>query len=126
MRPSMYTFWPLCRYFSHVSASCLQATMLNHSVSSLRSPVLDLYDRLTASENFVKGVPSDVTCNSGSLPRFPMSMILLSMVFQSFQPFVVCRYDDSFAETLRGLPYSIYPNQMTLLMLRRFLLLLLQ
>src|SRR5215471_10011695 len=54
--------------------------MLNHSVSSWRSPLLLLLRRLTARENRVKGVPSPVTFISGSLPRLPMSMILFNML----------------------------------------------
>src|SRR5262252_5999634 len=53
--------------------------MLNHSVSSTFSPLEEVYERFTAKEKRVNGVPSAVTCISGSLPRFPMSMILLSM-----------------------------------------------
>src|SRR5882724_4812256 len=62
-----------------ISASRCQATMLCHSVRSCHSPALSLKRSLVAMLNFATGTPLGVYLTSGSLPRFPTRMTLLTL-----------------------------------------------
>src|SRR5207302_3335589 len=69
-----------------ISASRCQATMLCHSVRSCHSPALSLNRSLVAMLNLATGVPLGVYLTSGSLPRFPTRITLLTLfiVLRSF------------------------------------------
>src|SRR5271170_83091 len=53
--------------------------MLCHSVRSCQFPSLSLKRSLVASENLATGIPPGVYFTSGSLPRFPIRMTLLTL-----------------------------------------------
>src|SRR5580704_14310883 len=53
--------------------------MLCHSVRSCQLPSLSLKRSLVASENLATGMPPGVYFTSGSLPRFPIRMTLLTL-----------------------------------------------
>src|SRR5271167_1259892 len=53
--------------------------MLCHSVRSCHWPSLSLKRSLVASENLATGMPPWVYFTSGSLPRFPIRMTLLTL-----------------------------------------------
>src|SRR5436853_4771209 len=76
----MYTFEPFFTYSPTISASLCQATMLCHSVRSCHWPLLSLYPSLVASENLATGVPVEVYLISGSFPRFPTRITLLTLL----------------------------------------------
>src|SRR5579863_5871131 len=54
--------------------------MLCHSVRSCQLPSLSLKRSLVASENLATGMPPGVYFTSGSLPRFPIRMTLLTLL----------------------------------------------
>src|SRR5579883_252872 len=54
--------------------------MLCHSVRSCHSPALFLNRSLVAMLNFATGVPLGVYLTSGSFPRFPIKMTLLTLL----------------------------------------------
>src|SRR5580658_8425227 len=79
-RPSMYTLPPFFRYSPAISASRCQSTTLCHSVRSCHWPSLPLKRSLVARVIFATGVPCGVYFTSGSLPRFPIRMTLLTLL----------------------------------------------
>src|SRR2546423_8978730 len=54
--------------------------MLCHSVRSCHSPPLSLYRSFVASVSFATGAPLGVYFTSGSLPRFPSKITLLTLL----------------------------------------------
>src|SRR5436853_3108755 len=78
--PSMYTLEPFFRYCSAILASpSLKITTRCHSVFSLRSPVaLSRQLSEVATLMFTTGRPSCMRRTSGSLPRLPTRMTLLT------------------------------------------------
>src|ERR1700742_3014365 len=79
--PSTYTFEPLRRYFSATSARfLLKITTRCHSVFSLRSP-LDLSRQVSevAMDRFTTASPDCMRRTSGSLPRLPTKITLLTL-----------------------------------------------
>src|SRR5205807_7405790 len=62
-----------------ISASRCQATMLCHSVRSCHSPPLSLKRSLVARLNLATAVPLGVYLTSGSLPRLPTRITLLTL-----------------------------------------------
>src|ERR1700694_2910412 len=66
-------------YSPTISANRCQATMLCHSVRSCHSPALSLNRSLVARLNLAKAGPPGVYFTSGSLPRFPTKMTLLTL-----------------------------------------------
>src|ERR1700682_5184880 len=89
-RPSMYTLLPFFRYSPAISASRCQTTTLCHSVRSCHSPPLSLNRSLVASVSFATGVPLGVYFTSGSFPRFPIRMTLLTLFGMSAAPCAPC------------------------------------
>src|SRR3954451_22226522 len=79
--PSMYTFAPFFRYCSAtLQRPSLKITTRCHSVFSLRSPLfLSHQVSEVAMLKFAIGRPSWVRRISGSLPRFPTRMTLLTL-----------------------------------------------
>src|SRR5215467_2453266 len=75
----MYTLPPFFRYSPAISARRCQRTTLCHSVRSCQLPSLPLKRSLVASVIFATGVPCGVYFTSGSLPRFPIRMTLLTL-----------------------------------------------
>src|SRR5215831_21298912 len=78
-RPSMYTLPPFFRYSPAISASRCQSTTLCHSVRSCHWPSLSLKRSFVATVIFATGVPDGVYFTSGSLPRLPRRMTLLTL-----------------------------------------------
>src|SRR5579872_1446492 len=76
----MYTLPPFLRYSPAISASRCHSTTLCHSVRSCHSPFLSLYRSLVAKVSFATGVPLGVYLTSGSLPRFPIKITLLTLL----------------------------------------------
>src|SRR5436309_9203591 len=62
-----------------ISARRCQATMLCHSVRSCHSPALSLKRSLVAMLNLATAVPLGVYLTSGSFPRFPTRITLLTL-----------------------------------------------
>src|SRR4029077_13130079 len=81
MRPSRYTSWPFFRYFWAVSAVLPQTTILCHSVRFCRSPLLSLKDSSVASEKLQTAWPPLVYRVSGSRPKRPTKITLLTDIF---------------------------------------------
>src|SRR5438270_105399 len=77
-RPSTYTCRPLERYSPHSSAGLPQTTMRCHSVRSCFCPCLSVQFSLVAMVKFATACPLGVYRTSGSLPRLPMRMTLLT------------------------------------------------
>src|SRR5690348_14482615 len=77
--PSTYTLLPFFRYSPTISAVRDQAVMLCHSVRSCHCPSLSLKRSFVARVNFATGVPEGVYFTSGSLPRLPRRMTLLTL-----------------------------------------------
>src|SRR6266705_5224295 len=75
----MYTLPPFFRYSPAISARRCQSTTLCHSVRSCHSPLLSLKRSLVASVILATGVPLGVYLTSGSLPRLPMRITLLTL-----------------------------------------------
>src|SRR5437879_13785478 len=82
----MYTLLPFLRYSPAISARRCHTTTLCHSVRSCHSPPLSLKRSLVASVSFATGVPLGVYFTSGSLPRFPIRMTLLTLFGMSAAP----------------------------------------
>src|SRR5215813_10120495 len=78
-RPSTYTFPPFLRYSPAISASRCQSTTLCHSVRSCHSPPLSLKRSLVASVILATAVPLGVYLISGSFPRLPIRITLLTL-----------------------------------------------
>src|SRR5208282_1107956 len=78
-RPSTYTERPFFRYSAAISASRCHSTTVCHSVRSCHSPFLSLKRSLVATVMVATAVPLPVCFNSGSLPRFPTRMTLLTL-----------------------------------------------
>src|ERR1700704_7058072 len=78
-RPSINTLPPFFRYSPAISARRCQSTTLCHSVRSCHSPLLSLKRSLVASVILATGVPLGVYLTSGSLPRLPMRITLLTL-----------------------------------------------
>src|SRR5271165_3264024 len=78
MRPSMKTVRPFFRYSPATSAVRPKALMLCHSVLSCQVPSLSFTDELVASENVAMVMPLGVDFTSGSLPRLPSKITLLT------------------------------------------------
>src|SRR5579863_8020027 len=70
---------PFFRYSPAISAVRAQAVMLCHSVRSCQLPSLSLKRSLVARLNLATGVPCGVNFTSGSLPRLPMRITLLTL-----------------------------------------------
>jgi hypothetical protein len=64
----------------HISARLFQATTLNHSVASRRSPSDVTQVRLVATLKVVTGLPLGVYRISGSRPRFPIIITLFKLL----------------------------------------------
>src|SRR5205085_9416751 len=77
--PSMYTVRPFFRYSPAISAVRWKATRLCHSVRSCHWPSLSLKRSLVARENFATAMPLGVYFTSGSLPRLPIRITLLTL-----------------------------------------------
>src|SRR6516165_3387502 len=75
----MYTLPPFFRYSPAISAKRCQSTTLCHSVRSCHSPLLSLYRSLVARVSLATGVPCGVYLTSGSLPRLPIRITLLTL-----------------------------------------------
>src|SRR5207245_5498965 len=72
------------------SAVRCQQTMLCHSVRSFHSPLcLSLKLSLVAMLNLATAVPCGVYFNSGSLPRVPIRMTLLTLLAMAGGPFQI-------------------------------------
>src|SRR5438045_903503 len=86
---------PLVRCWLEISANRSHTTMLCHSVFSVRSPeVLSIHPSSVAIENRQKGVPLAVYFISGSRPRRPTRITLLTdfpIVQISTRPIHACR-----------------------------------
>src|SRR3954451_14691965 len=78
MEPSTYTCRPLDRYCPHVSPCFPHTTMLCHSVRSCLPPSASLHCSLVAIGNLATALPLPVNRTSGSLPRLPTRMTLLT------------------------------------------------
>src|SRR5499426_136368 len=87
--PSMYTLEPFFRYCSTtLQRPSLKITTRCHSVFSLRSPVfLSRQDSEVATLRLAIGRPSLVRRISGSLPRLPTRMTLLTEPAMTFSCF---------------------------------------
>src|SRR5438105_12194844 len=86
----MYTFEPFFTYSPTISASRCQATMLCHSVRSCHWPSLSLKRSFVAIENFATAMPLGVYFTSGSLPRLPMRITLLTLFAMGDAPLYLC------------------------------------
>src|SRR5687768_4467408 len=78
MRPSMYTGEPFFRYSPAISAVLPKNATRCHSVCSCFSPLLSFHVSVVATLMFVTASPLGRYRTSGSLPRFPMSITLLT------------------------------------------------
>src|SRR5271165_271945 len=82
----MYTLPPFFRYSPAISAVRWKATRLCHSVRSCQLPSLSLTRSVVASENRATAMPACVYFTSGSLPRLPIRMTLLTLFAISGSP----------------------------------------
>src|ERR1700693_5981194 len=98
----MYTLLPFLRYSPAISASRCQSTTLCHSVRSCHSPPLSLNRSLVARVSFATGVPLGVYFTSGSLPRFPIRITLLTLLGMSAAPSAPCSAEFDHGPELRG------------------------
>src|SRR5215470_15287200 len=78
-RPSINTLPPFFRYSPAISANRCQSTTLCHSVRSCHSPLLSLKRSLVATVRRATAVPCGVYFTSGSLPRLPIKITLLTL-----------------------------------------------
>src|ERR1700704_3252324 len=78
-RPSMKTWRPLERYSPQFSADLPQTTMRGHSVRSCFWPALSVHASLVATVKFATACPPGVYRTSGSRPRLPTRMTLLTL-----------------------------------------------
>src|SRR5580704_5098857 len=78
MRPSMQIRDPFFRYCCAISACLPQTTILCHSVRFCRSPLLSLNVSSVASEKLHTAWPPLVYRVSGSLPKRPTKITLLT------------------------------------------------
>src|SRR6266850_5950407 len=78
-RPSMKTWRPLERYSPQFSADLPQTTMRCHSVRSCFWPALSVHASLVATVKFATACPPGVYRTSGSRPRLPTRMTLLTL-----------------------------------------------
>src|SRR5256885_3093060 len=112
----MYTLLPFFKYSPAISARRCQTTTLCHSVRSCHSPPLSLKRSLVASVSFATGVPLGVYFTSGSLPRFPIRMTLLTLFGMSAAPSAPVVLDLTMGRNSRheheflGAGCSIYQN----------------
>src|SRR5271154_3661021 len=81
MRPSMNTSEPFLRYCWAISACLPQTTILCHSVRFWRSPLRSLKVSSVATEKLATAWPPEVKRVSGSRPRRPTRMTLLTDIF---------------------------------------------
>src|SRR5437763_13640329 len=77
--PSMYTLLPFFRYSPAISANRCQSTTLCHSVRSCHSPPLSLKRSFVARVSFATAAPLGVYFTSGSFPKFPRRITLLTL-----------------------------------------------
>src|SRR5450755_88240 len=77
--PSTYTVRPFFKYSPTISAVRWKATRLCHSVLSCQLPSLSLKRSLVASVKRAIAMPLGVYFTSGSLPRLPRRMTLLTL-----------------------------------------------
>src|SRR6202171_1728312 len=78
-RPSTKTWPPLERYSAQFSADLPQTTMRCHSVRSCFWPALSVHASLVATVKFATACPPGVYRTSGSRPRLPTRMTLLTL-----------------------------------------------
>src|SRR6266850_7116493 len=78
-RPSMKTWRPLERYSPQFSADLPQTTTRCHSVRSCFWPALSVQASLVATVKFATACPLGVYRTSGSRPRLPTRMTLLTL-----------------------------------------------
>src|SRR3990172_4827798 len=78
MLPSTYTCLPLARYWPQLSPCFPQTTMLCHSVLSCRLPSASFQTSEVAMEKRATALPLAVKRTSGSLPRLPIRIALLT------------------------------------------------
>src|SRR5712664_3203502 len=78
-RPSMKTWRPLERYSPQFSADLPQTTTRCHSVRSCFWPALSVHASLVATVKFATACPLGVYRTSGSRPRLPTRMTLLTL-----------------------------------------------
>src|SRR5215467_3484996 len=104
----MYTLPPFFRYSPAISARRCQRTTLCHSVRSCHWPSLSLYRSFVASVSLATGVPLGVYFTSGSLPRFPSRITLLTLFpdmgrsFNATQMKIVLRFVPLYQLCRRG------------------------
>src|SRR6185295_14719750 len=79
-RPSRKICLPLVRYWPAISACLPQTTIWCHSVCSWRWPLLSFQRRLVARVKLATGCPEGVDRTSGSRPRLPIRITLLTIV----------------------------------------------
>src|SRR4051812_16006156 len=84
MRPSTKTCRPLDRYFEQTSARLPHTTMRCHSVRSCRCPFLSFQLSLVATRSSQTPCPLGVYRMSGSAPRLPTRMTLLTPPAMTF------------------------------------------
>src|SRR6516164_4590010 len=78
MLPSTNTCLPLARYWPHVSACFPQTIMLCHSVLSCRLPSASVHISDVAIGNRPTARPVEVKRTSGSFPKLPIRITLLT------------------------------------------------
>src|SRR3954471_4322027 len=78
-RPSTKTWRPLERYSPQFSAALPQTTTRCHSVRSCFWPALSVQASLVATVKFATAAPLGVYLTSGSRPRLPIRMTLLTL-----------------------------------------------
>src|SRR3954466_4772089 len=78
-RPSTKTWRPLERYSPQASAALPQTTTRCHSVRSCFWPALSVQASFVATVKFATAAPLGVYRTSGSRPRLPMRMTLLTL-----------------------------------------------
>src|SRR5713226_4426313 len=90
-RPSTYTCRPLLRNCPHVSASFPKATTRNHSVRSCLAPLRSVKRSVLATEKFATFCPAlGRERTTGSAPRLPITITLLTAIFISSIWFLFC------------------------------------
>src|SRR5262249_47313151 len=77
-RPSTKHWRPFARYSPHSSASFPHTTIRCHSVRSCFWPLLSVQDSLVAMRKFATAWPPGVNRTSGSAPRLPIKIALLT------------------------------------------------
>src|SRR3970282_243730 len=91
MLPSTYTCRPLARYCPQCSPCLPQTTTLCHSVRSCRLPSRSFHTSEVATERRATALPLLVKRTSGSLPRLPTRMTLLTVMDASEEHRLVSR-----------------------------------